>query len=232
MKLRQPWLVKAAAATAAGLLRAWLATLDYRYRPLGPDLDPRRPGLVGRYIYAMWHEYLLLPVGTYPRTDIHVLISRSEDGELVAELCRRLRVPVVRGSTSRGGAEAVRELVRAGGATHLALTPDGPRGPRRQVQQGLIYLASRTGLPVVPVGFGLDRPWRAASWDRFAIPRPWSRAACVTGAPITIATDAGRDEREAARLAVEQELKRVTHAAERLAATGHWMPDGESPLAG
>lgn len=220
MKLRHPWLVKAAVAAASVPLRAWFASLDFRYRPLGPDLDPRRPGLPGRYIYAMWHEYLLVPICCFPRTDIHVLISRSDDGALAAELCRQFRVPVVRGSTSRGGAEAVRELVRAGRAAHLALTPDGPRGPRREVQQGVIYLASRTGLPIVPVGFGLDRPWRAASWDRFAVPRPLSRAACITGYPIAVPPAASREERDTVRQEVEAQLHHVTGLAEQYAASG------------
>jgi lysophospholipid acyltransferase (LPLAT)-like uncharacterized protein len=214
---RHPWLIKALTSTAAVVCRQWIRTLQYDYRPQGPWLEP---GCTGndRFIYAMWHEYLLLPVCRYARPDVHVLISRSADGQLLAELCRRLDIPVIRGSTSRGGAEAVRQMLRAGVSTHLALTPDGPRGPRRRVQPGVVYLASRSGLPIVPIGFGLDRPHRLGSWDRFALPRLRSRAVCVTAAPLFIPPDAGPDELEHYRQAVEEAMHVLTAAAETSAA--------------
>ncbi len=220
MRMRHPWLVSTAGLVGSWALRCWMATLRFQYRPLGPDLDPGRAGLPGRYIYAFWHEYLLLPVCRYARPDVHVLVSRHADGQLFAEVCGRLGIPLVRGSTSRGGVQAVRQLLRAGRQTHLALTPDGPRGPRRRVQPGLIYLAAKLGLPVVPVGFGLQHPWRFASWDGFALPRPGSRAACVTAAPIRVPVDADAGEREEYRLRVEEALDCVTLAAEDWAVSG------------
>lgn len=220
MKLRNLWLRRMVSYAGAHFLRRWLATLDYQYRPLGPNLDPNHPDLDRHYIYVMWHEYLLLPIGRYASPDFHVLISRSNDGQLLAETCRRLDISVIRGSTSRGGVEAIRQMLRAGRNTHLALTPDGPRGPRQRVQPGLVYLAARAGLPVVPVGFGLDRPWRLGSWDRFALPRPWGRARCITGEPIHVPPDANRDELELHRRQVEESLTNVTDLAERWAETG------------
>jgi lysophospholipid acyltransferase (LPLAT)-like uncharacterized protein len=210
---RHPWFVKALTSTAAVALHWWIRTLRYDYRPQGPWLEPGHTG-DERFIYAMWHEYLLLPVCRYATPDCHVLISRSGDGHLLAELCRRLHIPVIRGSTSRGGMEAVRQLLRAGARTHLALTPDGPRGPRRKVQAGVVYLASRSGLPIVPIGFGLDRPRRLASWDQFALPRVGSRAVCVTADPIRVPADAGPEELEAYRQMVEAAMHRLTAAAE------------------
>ena len=228
MKICHPWLVGSVSYLAAHLLRNWLATLDYQYRPLGPNFDPDHPDLKGRYIYAMWHEYLLMPIGRYARSDFHVLISRSGDGQLLAETCRQLKIPTIRGSTSRGGMEAIRQMLRAGLETHLAMTPDGPRGPRRRVQAGLVYLSARAGLPVVPVGFGLNRPWRFGSWDHFALPRPWARARCVTGKPISVPADAGREEIEMHRLQVEQSLTAATDLAERWAEAGNW-PGAAAP---
>jgi lysophospholipid acyltransferase (LPLAT)-like uncharacterized protein len=190
-----------------------MRTLRFDYRPQGPRLEPGNTG-DERYIYAMWHEYLLLPILQFAHPEVHVLISRSRDGQWVVELCRRLHVPVIRGSTSRGGAEAVRQMLRAGCRTHLALTPDGPRGPRRRVQPGVIYLASRSGLPIVPVGFGLDQPWRLASWDHFAVPRLRSRAVCVTADPVVVPPDLGASELEEYRQAVENAMHAMTAAAE------------------
>src|SRR5262249_50698840 len=138
--------------------------------------------------------------------------------------CRRLGFGLVRGSTTRGGVEAVRELLRIGRESHVAITPDGPRGPRRRVQAGVVYLAARMGLPILPMGIGYDRPWRAKSWDRFAFPRPWSRARCITGTPIQVPAEAGREELEAFRLQVEQALESVSQAAESWAETGKPLP--------
>ncbi len=220
MKIRSPWLMRPLAWAGTRTLRGWLRTLRYEHHALGAAVDPNGTDLPCRYIYAMWHEYLLLPIFRYARPDISVLISRHADGQWVAEMCRQLHIPVVRGSTRRGGGEAVLRLLKAGRVGHLALTPDGPQGPRRRVQPGLIYLAARTGLPIVPVGFGLDRPWRMASWDRFALPRPGSRARCVTGLPIAVPADAEKDALEAYRCQVEASLLAVTAAAERWAESG------------
>jgi lysophospholipid acyltransferase (LPLAT)-like uncharacterized protein len=218
MKIRSPWLIKAAGFTAAWAVRAWVGTVRFRYRPLGPDVDPRSPECQGRYIYAFWHENMLLPAYHYSCPEVHVLISQHADGQLIAEVCRHLGLRTVRGSTTRGGVEAVRQMLRVASNSHLVITPDGPRGPRRQVQPGLVYLAARTGLPIVPAGVGYDRPWRTRSWDRFAVPRPWSHGTCVTGEPIRVPADLGRDEIEQYRRQVEEALLRVTEEAERLAA--------------
>jgi lysophospholipid acyltransferase (LPLAT)-like uncharacterized protein len=219
MKLRRPWLIKTLGFAGAQALRLWLGTLQYRYRPIGPWLDPHDPDLQGRYIYVMWHETLLLPIQRYARPDICVLISRHDDGQLAAEICQRLSVGVIRGSTTRGSVEAVRGLLDKGSRMHLAITPDGPRGPRRRVQPGVIYLASRLGLPIVPTGFGFDKPWRAKSWDRFVLPKPWSRATCVTGPTISIPQAADKTQIASYRQLVEIELLKATTIAE------HWAQD-------
>jgi lysophospholipid acyltransferase (LPLAT)-like uncharacterized protein len=216
MKIRHPWLIKAAGLAAAGAVRLWVGTLSYRYRPLGPNVDPNRPGFRGRYIYAFWHENILLPAYHYGRPDIWVLISRHADGQLIAEAARHLRFRVVAGSTTRGGAEALRQMVRLSEHGHLAITPDGPRGPRRRVQPGVVYLSARTGLPIIPIGIAFASAWRMRSWDRFALPRPGSAAACVTTEPIAVPEELGRSGLEDYRLRVEEALHRATVEAEKL----------------
>src|SRR5262249_14457493 len=149
---------------------------------------------------------ILLPLYQFSRTDTWVITSRHADGTLLTEFGRHIRLKYVRGSTGRGGVEAVRKLLRIARNASLAVTPDGPRGPRRKVQPGLIYLASRTGLPVVPTAFGYHRPWRLRSWDRFAVPRPWTLSTCVTDAPMVIPADAGRQLLEQYRHLIEERL--------------------------
>jgi lysophospholipid acyltransferase (LPLAT)-like uncharacterized protein len=217
MKIRHPWLISAASWTGAQLVRCWMRTVRCAYRPLGPNLDPRQDGMTSRYIYTFWHENMLLPLSQYARPDIHVLISKHADGQLIAKLAHHLGFEVVHGSTTRNGVEAVRQMLRLGQNAHLAITPDGPRGPRRQVQMGLIYLASRTGLPIVPAGIGFRRAWRMRSWDRFAVPWPFSFMTCVTPEPITVAAEADRATLEQYRQQVESTLLDVGELAEKWA---------------
>jgi lysophospholipid acyltransferase (LPLAT)-like uncharacterized protein len=217
MKIRHPIFLKAAGMGAAWTVKLWLSTLRHKYRPWGPNLDPNQEGLKERYIYAFWHENLLVPAYHFGRPDIWVLISQHADGEIIAEACRHLSFRLVRGSTTRGGVEAVRQMLKYGKRGHLGITPDGPRGPRRRVQPGLIYLAARTGLPIAPVGFGFVRPWRLRSWDRFILPKPYSVSTCVTTEPIWVPPNADKDELEIYRLRVEDALTRATEGAEEMA---------------
>jgi hypothetical protein len=214
MKLRHPFLIKTAGFAAAWAVRLWIGTVRYRYRPLGPNMDPNQPNFQGRYIYAFWHENLLMPAYQYGRPDIWVLISQHADGQLIAETCRHLRFKAVRGSTTRGSIEALRTMLKKGEHSHLAVTPDGPRGPRRQVQPGLIYLAAKTGLPIVPIGFCFEKAWRLRSWDRFALPKPWSLSTCVTTELIHVPTNIDKEGLEHYRQAVQGALDLATETAE------------------
>jgi lysophospholipid acyltransferase (LPLAT)-like uncharacterized protein len=233
MKIRNPYLLRLAGLLGALLVRIWIGTLRYQYRPLGPSLDPNEADFRGRYIYAFWHEYILAPAYNYGRPDVHVLISQHADGEIIADICRRLKFSLVRGSTSRGSIEAVREMLRISEFGHLAITPDGPRGPRRRIQPGLIYLAARTGMPIVAFGIGFQHAKRLRSWDRFALPRPWSRATCVTSVPIAVPADCDKEQLEEYRANVQSALDEVTDLAERWACTGVWPTiTGDMRIAG
>src|SRR5215217_5750323 len=129
------------------------------------------------------------------------------DGEIMTQIVSRLGFTTVRGSSTRGGARALREMRHRADRGHLCITPDGPKGPRRSVQPGLPYLASRTGFPIVLLALATRDPWRARSWDRFAIPRPFSAATCVSPEAIHVPADAGREELEEYRLLMEQRMQ-------------------------
>jgi lysophospholipid acyltransferase (LPLAT)-like uncharacterized protein len=223
MKLRNPWLIKAAGFTLSRLLRSWLGGLRYRQHLVG-GADWPWNGVAERYIYVAWHEYLLLPLYLCSHADVCMLLSRHSDGQLLSATLSHFDISQVSGSTSRGGVEALRNLIRVSQRKHIALIPDGPRGPRRRVKPGLIYLAARSGLPIVPAGFGFRRPWRLKSWDQFAVPRPWSHAACIAGPPIRIPHDASRVELADYRNVVEDCLAANTRAAEEWADTGTLQP--------
>jgi hypothetical protein len=210
-----PILVRTALLGLTGWLRATHASMDVAFELPDPGVNARwcrRP-----LLYAFYHEMLMFPACYHARF-VTTLVSRHRDGEYITQVVRLLRGKVVRGSTGRGGVQAVRQLLRAGRLGHLAVTVDGPRGPRRVVQPGAVYLASRAGLPVVPLGFAYRRCRRAGSWDRMAVPYPFTVARGVSGLPREIPPDLGREGLEAARCRIQQELDAVQARAEALAA--------------
>jgi lysophospholipid acyltransferase (LPLAT)-like uncharacterized protein len=202
-----------------------MRTVRFEYHPDFPRFDPLVPGLRERYIYAFWHETLMMPAHLYGHTGAQVLISRSEDGLFIAEVCRRIGLQPVLGSSSRhknstrrrlrGGVEAVLQLVREDSGGHVVVTPDGPRGPRREAKLGIIYLAAKTGRSIVPVGYGFDRPWRLKSWDQFILPRLGSRAVGITGRPLHVPADLSMEQMEACRRKLEEEMNALMDVAQQ-----------------
>lgn len=222
MKLRHPLFIRCASTVGAWTIRGLLGTLRYRYHLLGADVHPNRCSAGTRYIYAFWHENLLL-LANWARPNIRVLISNHADGELIAQVCRNLGFGLVRGSSTRGGTEALREMIEEQ-QTHFAITPDGPRGPRRCAQLGAVFLAARTGLPIAPLGLSVSRAWRARSWDRLAVPKPFSTAVCVAGEPIQIPAQTSRMQLESYRLQLEAALTNATAFAEQYLAESSRRP--------
>ncbi len=163
-------------------------------------------------IYAIWHGRILLIPAIYGRTHaVNVMASRSRDGELVTRFVTRFGFRAVRGSTTRGGSEALRKLARLLRRGHeVAVVPDGPLGPREVVQPGVIALARITGASILPLAFSAHPAWRLRSWDEFLIPKPFARAAVCFGPPLVVPSDADRARQEALRKELESELSRLT----------------------
>ena len=185
---------------AANMMRLLAATLRYRvHGGVGSPGFPDEP-----IIFALWHNRLCLCMKVYegmvrPRhryDRLAALISASKDGAFLASILRNFGVEPVRGSSSRRGAQALLELTSwAERGYHIAVTPDGPRGPRYAVQDGVIALAQVTGMPIVPYSCQLGWKIQVKSWDRFQVPLPFSRCEMTFGEPIRVprdATDADR----------------------------------------
>lgn len=136
----------------AGFIRLLHATL--RVQHVGAEKLDALP----QYIFAFWHEHLVVMLHARYRRPIRVLVSQSRDGEYIAATFSRYGVDVSRGSTTRGGTAALRDMIRSARAgANLVFTPDGPKGPRRMAKEGVVYAAQATGLPVVPVAFGAKK---------------------------------------------------------------------------
>ncbi|MCB9877512.1 MAG: lysophospholipid acyltransferase family protein [Planctomycetes bacterium] len=195
-----PWLVRALAAT---------------WRVERIDLGGQRcfDG-DGPWIVLMWHGRMLpaMPLRPHRARRIGVLVSPSDDGGLAMRALRHFGYVVVRGSLSRRGARALREMheLLAGGGK-LVVTPDGPRGPRHSCNVGPAWLARETGAPLLLLGLAADRVWRLKSWDAFVIPKPFARVAAVYSGPIEVPADA--DDATLERLSAE--AREALLAAER-----------------
>jgi lysophospholipid acyltransferase (LPLAT)-like uncharacterized protein len=170
----------------------------------------RGPG--GGHFITLWHGSMLVPMAHHRNRGWKVLVSQAGDGELVTRILNSFGYGVIRGSSSRGGARALREMLavlEAGSV--LIITPDGPRGPMHGMSPGLVWMARATGYAVVPGGFIADRAWHMKSWDRFTIPKPFARVAFVFGKPIWIAREATTAELDAA----SRQIADAMHACER-----------------
>jgi lysophospholipid acyltransferase (LPLAT)-like uncharacterized protein len=161
-------------------------------------------------IFCLWHNRLAISMlvhRRYPRK-LAALVSASKDGALLAAMLGRYGVEQVRGSSSRRGPQALLELAsRAELGYDLAVTPDGPRGPRYVVQKGVVDLAQVTGLPIIPVTCNTRRKICLKSWDGFQIPLPFSRCEVVLNAPILVPREACDAKTEELRLELEGSLR-------------------------
>ncbi len=167
-------------------------------------------------IGAFWHQRLLMMPFLPPPGKTGMLISQHRDGEFIARAIKYLSIDSVRGSTTRGGLSALRGMVRyyrEGG--NLAITPDGPQGPKHVVQMGVIELARLTGSPIFPLTYGASRKRVLNNWDHFIIPIPFCRIVYIWGEPVWVPRNSKREEMGEKRLLLQHRLRQVTEEADR-----------------
>jgi lysophospholipid acyltransferase (LPLAT)-like uncharacterized protein len=166
-------------------------------------------------VFALWHGRLLPPTYRHRHKEIVTLASRSGDGEYISRVLHRWGFDVVRGSSSRGGDTALRELIRkVRSGKSVAITADGPRGPREQMKHGVLQIAQITGAPLVAVGSAASRAWRLNSWDSFMVPKPFSKLRVVYGDAVFIPRDLKTEGLPAMAHRLEQIMARLTLEAE------------------
>lgn len=181
------------------------------YEPIAELIKSRR------LIFTCWHSRLLLLNYHHKKMGASILVSNSADGEIVAQVIQRQGHSAIRGSTGKGGLRAliqqskdIRMNQRPG-----VVTPDGPQGPRHKVQQGIILLAQKTEVPILPITYSSRRRKVFGSWDRFILPFPWSEGIIIYGHPVHVPTDAGPNELNECTTALETELNRITSEADQ-----------------
>lgn len=161
-------------------------------------------------IYAVWHDRIFLGTAYLKGRGIVFLTSQSFDGEYIARFLQRFGYGAIRGSSTRGGARGLVEMIRGmSRGLPMGFTVDGPKGPRYEVKSGVVLLAKKTGNPILPFIVHPRRYWTINSWDRLQIPRPFTRALMVFGRPIYVEADASGERIESATVDLQNELDRL-----------------------
>ena len=196
--------IRAVSAAGGALLTGILATC--RYRAHGEENLRRLTEGNMPVIFALWHGRLLPCTYHHRNQGIVTLISQHRDGEYIARIVQRWGYTAVRGSSTRGGSPAFRQLLRhLRAGRSLAITPDGPQGPRERMKPGPLLLAQLSGAPIIPAMGGADRGWWFGGWDRFLVPQPFARTRIAYGEPLRVPRDA--DAAQIAELQGELELR-------------------------
>ena len=175
-----------------------------------PNCNPYESSGDVRHLYCIWHDQIVMTLFTGRPQDVSGLVSRHQDGGYVADVMQALSIRPVRGSTKRGGAQAMRELIDAAGDLHVVITPDGPRGPRHLPKSGIVFLASHSGRGIVPVALSCDRCWTIqGNWTDMMIPKPFARIIAHGGAPIFVPPNLMRDQLDHYLAKVQAEMDRL-----------------------
>lgn len=197
MKLRGRFITKVVAWCLVTGFRILFRTLKTEFIVLSNDWDLNvyNPDVKGRYLYCTWHDSIVPPLFLGQSHHMSAVVSQHQDGSYLAEAMHHLRIMPVRGSSRRGAVKALREALTAAETHHITITPDGPRGPRRQMKDGIIYIASKSGRPIVPMTIDCENCWRInGAWTDLVVPKPFSRVKLILHHPIHIPEQLNRQQ--------------------------------------
>ena len=218
MRLRSPFLVKTTGRLCGNVLWLLFRTLRKEIH-LAPNVRPFCNKGPERFLFAAWHDSAVLAAfgGQHERTV--ALTSQHRDGSFVESIVGSVGVNTVRGSSARGGQRAARALLQIARDNDIVITPDGPRGPRRVMSKGIVYLASRTGNAMVPTAYACGNAWEIpGSWTTQTIPKPFSRAVFLAGPPIFVPSEIDRNEIEKYRRQMQEAMDTLQEQAKSLIA--------------
>ncbi len=188
VKLRNRTLIRTLARLMAFCFRCLFLTVRTHIVPAEPGFSPHcEPDAEHRSLFCVWHDAILVAIFCGKTVNVAALVSQNYDGTVIADVLDAVGIQPVRGSSSRGGATAVRQMFALAERKHMVIATDGPRGPRRVVKDGIVYLASQSGRPIVPTALACSWSWKPhGRWTDMVIPLPFSRVLVLGGTPIRI----------------------------------------------
>lgn len=216
MKLRNRFLIRLAARTLALFFRALMKTVQLEMVKAEPRSTCYEDCGDERHLFCLWHDGIIGFVFCRPAFEVSALVSQHGDATYLADALEAIGVTPIRGSSRRGGALALRQMLDAAAKYHIAIATDGPMGPRREVKEGVVYLASQTGRAIIPAAFSARRAWRPRGrWTDLVVPFPFTRAWMLVGNRIYVPPGLDREQLEPYRLQVQAATDALVAEADR-----------------
>lgn len=195
----------------------YLLAKSYKVEIKGRENEERLLKTHKSILYAFWHQRFFYLIYYFKNSNGRVLISYSKDGEMVAKAVEAFGMIPVRGSSSRGRIGSTREIMEVLEKGHVVgIATDGPRGPIYNVKPGIIQIAKSSGMPILPITVGTERKWSFNSWDRFIVPKPFSRIYMKYGEPMFVEQDSSDDVLEEKRKELESRLMKITNEVDEM----------------
>jgi lysophospholipid acyltransferase (LPLAT)-like uncharacterized protein len=226
MKIRSRFVNWMIAKLGTWALKALFLTVRVDHRKVVEDGTPYQAATGSiRYCFCIWHDAILTAVFSSKTYKLSGLISRHQDGSYLSDAVQMVGIIPVRGSASRGGAQATKQLIDQPDL-HVCITPDGPRGPRRIMKDGIVFLASRTGRPIVPTTLTASSYWSIpGGWSDMLVPKPFSKALLLAGAPIEVPAELTREQISEYAELVQKEMDRMDLIGQRIIRGDESMTD-------
>ncbi len=211
MRLKSQFLTTLGAMLFVAVVRLLFRTIKLRFEEESPGVNPYDPALRKRFVYCVWHDSVVLPLFAGKHHATSALTSKHADGAFVAAVLEQVGIKVIRGSTNRMPVAALRGLIDGHAADHFVITPDGPRGPARVATAGMVYLASRMGMAIVPTAFHCSSCWKIpGSWTHLVIPKPFSTVVLTAGPPLMVPAEIQHGELAGYVQRVQSEMDRLS----------------------
>jgi len=210
VKIRSRLLTKVIVFVGVTLIRLLFRTCRLRAVTEAPGTNSYESTGDQRYLYCVWHDQILMIVFSGRSLNVAGLVSGHQDGSYLAEAMKLVGIAAVRGSSKRGGSRAMGELLQRVRQYHVAITPDGPRGPRHKMKNGIVFLASHSGRAIIPAAFACRRGWTIrGNWTDMLIPWPFTEIHARGGPPFFVPPGIDRDELERYAERLEREMERL-----------------------
>ncbi|MFK7778794.1 MAG: lysophospholipid acyltransferase family protein [Gimesia sp.] len=170
-----------------------------------------------RYLYSVWHDSVIPPLFCGSEHNGVALISQHRDANTIEAMLKAAGMGAIRGSTSRGGASAIKKLIKLAEGKHIVITPDGPRGPHHKMKSGIVFLASHSGRAVLPTAYTATRFWKfQGSWTSIWIPKPFSKVYYLVGEPIEVPENLSREELNGYTELVQEKMEELEREVKQL----------------